>query len=932
MTRSGRRPGAPLVGRDAEVRELVAALLAAREGDGSTLLVEGPPGIGKSRLAAAGAEVAQRSGFTVLRARGSELERQFPFGVARQLLARTTEGAGAEELLGGAAGLARTVLAPAPDAAPPAAAHAVLHGLYWLVANLAERGPLLLVVDDLHWADAESLALVAFLAARTEGVRVLLVLTARDEAPPVVGALAQDPGTRVLVLGPLDPAASARLVAAALAGPVPAALARTCHQATGGNAFLLGELAAELRRGSGAATDPATVRHLAPRAIVRAVLARLDRLPPAARPLAEAVTVLGDGVELRQAAALAGADAAGCGTLADALAAEGVLAEGRPLALAHPLLRAAVAGAMAPSALAALHARAARLLAAEAAGPEVVAAQLLRTEPGDDAWTVAALRAAAGAAMARAAPASAVDYLRRALRERADGEGRAELLLELGIAGESAGDPGGLAALREAAALARTPGLRVRVASVLVPALGNAGRNAEAADVLNAAMVLGDAARAALRPLRLVLSLASVEGRRTTVDEAEGAVRVAEDRRGHAPRLVLAAAAHQLAVADGTAARATAVADLAIADGALLAEFPGDSPLGFFAIGAFYLTSRFALAERLTDEALADARARGAPGAAAHLLMGRAVMRMHQGDLAGADADAHEGLRLTGSRRTFLTPAAVGALVHVALAQGRVDDAERAAGLLSAGLQEPGSVLFQPWRVACAELRLAQGRPRDALGHLDAIAAWERGWGARNGVWCAWRPRAARAHLALGDPARARALAAAGLADARRFGGAHPLGVALWARADVAPEERVALLDEAAAHLRGADARLLLADVLTALGHARLEDPGAAAGAREVLDEALGLAQRLGATAIERSARAGLVRAGGRPRRASVAGSAALTPAERQTVELARRGLSNREIAQAQFVTAKTVETHLSSAYRKLGIHSRAQLADALGR
>ena len=929
QTRTGER----LVGRDSELRELVSRLREARDGEGRAVLIEGAAGIGKTRLLDVSCELAGKGGFTVLRARGSELERQFPFGVVRQLLARTVAAEGGSELYAGAAALARTAIEPSPQSMS-APGYPVLHGLYWLVANLADRAPVVLAIDDLHWADAESLGLVLFLAARLEGVRALLLLTTREvggeDAPPAVTTLSQELHTRLLTLAPLGPAGSFQLLASALGAEVPGALGAACHQASGGNPFLLRELAAELRRGEGADADPASVRALAPRAIVRAVLARLDRLPQPARPLVEAAAVLGDGIELRQAASLAGLAGEDCGPLADALAGAGILSPGRPLRFAHPLLRSAVEGTLGAGELAGAHGRAARLLASEAAGPEAVASQLLATEPGEDEWTVTALREASGAAFQRAAPASAAAYLRRALRERCDPELRAQLLLELGLAALIAGEPDALEALREAAALARAPELQVGIALVLAPALGWAACFEEAAEVLNRAIEASESAAEALREVRLMIALGSVEGRHTTVDEVKRAISVARQLRERAPRLVLVATAHELAVSEGTAPQANELADLAVGDGGLLAEYPGDSPFLIFAIAPYYYTGRFAAAARLVDEGIADARSRGAAGAVGQLLMGGAAMRMNQGDLARAESYAREGLKLTRGERTFMAPAAVGALVDIALARGCVDEAARAAELLPLELREPGSLLFQVWRVACAELCLVQGRPDDALGYLGGVATWEREWGAGNGVWCAWRPRAARAHAALGEPQRADELSATALADASRFGAPHPMGVALRARAEVVEAERVTLLEEAAQWLRGDDSRLLYAGVLAELGAAR-RATGDATAARETLEEAVTLTQALGASGIERRALAELIEAGGKPRRARTAGPRALTPAERHTVELASRGLKNREIAQTQFVTAKTVETHLSSAYRKLGIRSRAQLAGALG-
>src|SRR6266536_550477 len=208
----GEEPGPRLVGREHELAELERHLAAACAGGGRMVLLEGTAGIGKSSLLTALRPRAADCGARWLAARGSELERDFPFGVARQLLEPVVSSRDAEGLFAGAAQLARTAL-DAPDAAPSVdPGFAVLHGLFWLVANLAERQPIVLCVDDVQWADAPSLRFLDYLAVRLDGRSCALLVETELEA----GA--------------------------------PEALIGACHEVTGGNPFLLRELAGELRR------------------------------------------------------------------------------------------------------------------------------------------------------------------------------------------------------------------------------------------------------------------------------------------------------------------------------------------------------------------------------------------------------------------------------------------------------------------------------------------------------------------------------------------------------------------------------------------------------------------------------------------------------------------------------------------------------------
>jgi predicted ATPase len=184
--------------RDRELERIGAALDAAVGGVGGVLLIEGPAGIGKTTLAAASAERAGRDGIRVLRAIGRELERDFPFGVVRQLfdpVLRSADAAVREKLLEGVGAAGPVFGLSDGEGGGTPSEFATLHGLYWLLANLSDGGPLLLLVDDAHWADQASLRFLAFLASRLLELPVLLTLYARaDEWEPesLFGATASD--------------------------------------------------------------------------------------------------------------------------------------------------------------------------------------------------------------------------------------------------------------------------------------------------------------------------------------------------------------------------------------------------------------------------------------------------------------------------------------------------------------------------------------------------------------------------------------------------------------------------------------------------------------------------------------------------------------------------------------------------------------------
>src|SRR5215207_308897 len=259
-----------LVERQGELRRLRVLLDGAVQGRGGVVLVDGPAGIGKTRLLEASCAAAVKRGVRVLTARGSDLERQFAYGVVRQLFEPMGTGStpgGRGHLLAGLAAYAEPVfalngLAEAGDAAPDRSA-AVLHGLHWLTRNLAERGPLVIAVDDVHWADESSLLFLHYLARRLDGMRVAMVMSSRRGQPgpeaELVRRMAVDAPASVLELRPLSAQGTAQLVRSLVGAGATDELCRACHAATAGNPFLVRELAAALvAEGSWPGPDAAT--------------------------------------------------------------------------------------------------------------------------------------------------------------------------------------------------------------------------------------------------------------------------------------------------------------------------------------------------------------------------------------------------------------------------------------------------------------------------------------------------------------------------------------------------------------------------------------------------------------------------------------------------------------------------------------------------
>ena len=919
---------ARLLERDTELEAIGTAFAHAVGGTGELVLVEGPAGVGKTALLDAAHARAEDAGLQVLRARGAELERAFGYGVVRQLFEPIVR----PERFTGAARLAAPVLGLELDAPATDDPFAARHALYWLTANLAAEQPLALLVDDAHWADAASMGTLAHLANRLQGIGVALVVAGRvEETSPALDALrAHVP--HPLLVPPLGETAAAAVVRS-LAPAADDALCRACHAATGGNPFLLRELARAL--GADDALD--TTRSLlagegvAPERVTREIAARLTRLGDAAGRLARAAAVLGTGITLRRAAALAELDDAAAAAAADALIAGGVLRSAHPVEFLHPLIGAAVYAGVSPAARSREHGRAARLLAQEAESPERVAAQLLRCPPSGDLWAFEQLTAAARLAGAGGAADAVATYLRRALDEPAPPARRAEILLALGRA-ESNFDPAAAVAhLREVLEGEVEVEGRFAATMLLSGVLGQTGQVGAAADVLERqfAAFIGrpDLRGTAEAALANVTRIDPTTRRRA--DDVLTRMR-ARVRAGERDPVVLGTIAAELGMAGEPADEVAAIAEPAVVDiDASTTTAAGWS--WYNAVRSLVVAERYDVARRALDLALERHRERGALLDVGGVLIFRAELFLQLGELANAEVDArslHEIASVYGWPLGL--GMAIAALGEVLIERSELAEAE--ATLFAGPYAGPAAMLphvyMSIWVLRVRGLlRIAQERPEDAVVELRESGRRALDIDHLNPAVLSWRSQLALALASLGQDDEAHRLSADELERARRFGGARALGIALGAAGRIASD--TGLLREAVATLDASDAVLETARAHLALGAAlRAQDD--TEGARDVLRRAIDLAHRCGGRALEDAALAELRATGARPRRRRTTGAGALTPSERRIAELAAGGRQNREIAEALFVTTATVEYHLRNAYRKLEISSRTQLTAAL--
>ena len=929
-------PAGPLLDREAELGAIGAAIESARAGSGSALLVEGVAGIGKTSLLAHACERAAQAGMTVLTARAAEFEDGYSWGVVRQLFEAEMRAHRGQQSADDAVALAILALTHGTRRGDEDT-FAVLHGLYWLTADIAQRAPLLLAVDDLHWADWPSQQFVGHLARRLEGLAVLLALTVREprlgtaRQKALTAGLAAEAGVTVLHPAALSAAACAELVRETLGADASQAFQDACRDLTGGNPLLLRGLLASLAAEGMAGTDAEVphLRRLTPAAVARSVLLQLGRMPAAALAAARALAVLGTAATAERAGRLAGLDGDACAEAIGALMAEGLIEGERELRFVHPLVRSAVYHDLAPPVRQRWHKRAARMLDEEDAASEEVTVHLLASAATGDAWVVDRLCRAAADARGRGAPDIAIQCLERALAEPPSASVRGDVLFELGSA-QTFHAPGA-AADHLAEALAQNPARprQGEITLALSRALGLCGRFADAAEVLQAAISTsgGDRSQIAVSLEAALLNVArwDLDTRPSTWPmlkrlqaRADGGEKL--DPQLHANLAIELAAAgmnREHAVRHAReAVRATprliSVTSTALPEAVSVLLFAGlDGEAGEAAQAWLRL-----------------AQQRGWPLASAVAATVVSLSALYVGDVSQALAYGQQALAADDGGWVSLMATAF--VIPALIDRGAIGEAR--AMLAARGLcGELGPTWpYNPIRHARGCLHAAAGDHAAALADLLTAGELSERWGIRNPAIMAWRSAAAVSLIALGDRQAASRLAAEEIGLARRWGADRAVGVSLRAAGLVeGGEHGIRLLTEATAVLRRSVARLELARALIDLGAAHRR-ASSRAMAREFLREGLDLAHALGGLALADRARQELVTAGGRPRRDALRGRDALTPGELRVAHMAAGGQTNRQIAQALFVTQRTVENHLTSAYGKLRITSRSGLSAAL--
>lgn len=902
-----------LLGRERERQAIERLLDEARGGRSGVLALVGEPGIGKSALLDCAAELA--NGMRVLRARGVPSEAQIPF-------------AGLFELLRPALGCLDRI--PAPQAAAlesalalrPARAEdrfAVGAATLSLLAAYADTKPLAVLVDDAHWLDGSTADALLFAVRRLLAEPIAVLLTAREDESSLLDG-ADLPSVR---LEGLD-AGAAGLLLRREAPDAAAETAARLHRETGGNPLALLELARE-RLPELAPDAPVPVVT----SVAQAYLHRAEGLPERTRNalVLAAATDRGDLALLARAAATLGLEIA---DLAPAEEAGLVAVEDARLEFRHPLARSAIYGSAAAERRREVH----RALAGALpdADADRRAWHLALAAAGPDETASSALEQAAGRAHERSAyGVSSQAFERAALLASAD-ERRGRLLQRAADAAWLGGlADRAVALLDEAARVAGDGPLAVEIDHFRGSIALRRGPLHEGRAVLLAAAEHAD-------PETAVVMLAEAAVGAFYAADAAGMRECGERASALAARGGSGRTAFLGAITNGMALVLSGEGDrgaASIRDAVRLLERSDDlrtDPrlLVWAAMGPLWLRETDA-GHELVDSAVATARARSAVGILPHLLAHVSIQHATTDRWVEAQAGFDEAIRL--ARETGQHVVLAGALSRLAWLEARLGR-ERAcrthAAEALAIARELGVVLCEIWALAAlGELELGLGNPEAALTQVEGQQAVIERHGVAD-VDLFQAPERVELYLRLGRADDAVAAAGAFERAASAKGQPWALARAARCRALLADEDSFDSCFEQALALHARTPDVFEAARTELAYGARLRRAGRRVRAREQLRAALDVFDDLGAAPWAELARAELAATGETARRRDPSTLDELTPQELQISLLLAGGRTTREAAAALFLSPKTIEYHLRNAYRKLAIHSRDELRDAL--
>ncbi|MFE7857911.1 ATP-binding protein [Streptomyces sp. NPDC057403] len=871
----------------AAVAQAVDALRADRSSSGSLLMVQGEAGLGKTALLAETRHIAEQRGCTVWSARGGETLRSVPFNVIRQLLQPALVSLmpeEAREYLGDwyeVAGPALGITEPGERQADP---QGVRDGLVAAVRRLARRDwPLVLLIDDAHWADQETLLWLAAFAERLDDLSVLVVVARRPgevsgESARLLDAVAATAGRPRTLLSALTPDATAGLTRATLGAHADAPFCREVWAVTGGNPYETVELLAKVQDSELEPTEgsAAELRALNRSARGGGLVARLEELGIDATRFAWAAAILGTGITVRLVAKLATMDPAAAARCAELLKGARILAEPDPsdagagdgeLEFVHPLIATAVYHSIPDALRTAMHGIAAQVITDSGLGAAMASRHLLQVHPDDDEELVEQLREAAREHVAVGAPDAARRCLERALLEPPTPDVHARVLYELGCATLLTAPAVTIDHLQSALGM---PGLagdeRVDAVFRLSQALLHNDQLEEAVRTVEAEAARLEDGPAKLRLQAVRFMWEGIAGEAVSPDRSERLAALAATCTGrdNSERALLMLRGFDALIHGENAEEVVEYCDRSLVNGRLA---PGlgwtDTEWGIELLlmlaSSYAHTDRLDRAESLCTEALRAYETAGWSGG--HLVLAHAYVGLahrRRGRLREAETSLRESLRLAErvGRGLPLYWTVTCNLVDTLLARGHVVEAWEIAERYGFAPPYPSTIVMPDVRSVRGRLLLAVGRTKDGINELEEAEKSAAARGHHNPVVVPWALDLARA-LATEDPARAARLATDARRQAERFGTDTAIGEALRCAAALETGQRAVRLaaqavayleaspcqyEHAAARVEYGIAARSVAEINRGLALARsCGADGLVATAREVLETGRGL-------------------------------------------------------------------------------------------
>ncbi|WP_406451782.1 AAA family ATPase [Streptomyces sp. NBC_01622] len=869
--------------RDEEVAgvvEAIDALCVDQSSSGSLLVVRGEAGFGKTALLAETRRIAEERNCVVWQARGGETLKSVPFNVVRQLLQPALLSLmpeEAREYLGDWYDIAGPALGIAEPGERQADPQGVCDGLVAAVRRLAKREwPLVLLIDDAHWADQETLRWLAAFAERLDDLSVLVVVARRPgevtgERGRYLDAIAALTGHPVAQLSALTPRATAGLTRATVGPHADDAFCREVWAVTGGNPYETVELLAKVVQDS--QLDPVEASAAELRALNRSsrgggLVARLDGLGTEATRFAWAAAILGTGISVKLVARLATITSDEADRCAELLRSERILTAPDPAAsqadvgeleFVHPLIASAVYDSIPGGWRTAMHGIAAQVVTDSGRGAAAASRHLLQVHPEEDQELVEQLREAAREHLSIGAPDAARRCLERALVEPPLAETHASVLYELGCATLLTAPATTIGHIQSALAM---PGLdghaRVDAVFRLSQALLHNDQLEEAVRTVEAEAARHEPGTARMRLQAVQYMWEGLHaGEGTSPGRSERLAELAATCTGrdNSERALLILRGFDAMTHGENAEEVVEVCDRALVNGRLA---PGlgwtDTEWGLEILmmlaSAYAYTDRLDRAESLYNEALRAYETAGWSGghlSLAHAYLGLGLRR--RGRLREAEISLRESLRLAErvGRGLPLYWSATCNLVDTLLARGHVEEAWAIAEQYGFAPPYPSTIVLPDPRCVRGRLLIAVGRTKDGINELEQAAKAASVRSHHNPVLVPWAVDLARA-LAVEDPTRAVQLASDARRRAERFGTDTAIGEALRCAAALETGQRaVRLAAQAVAYLESSPCQYEHAA-------ARVEY-GIAARSVSELNRGLTLARSCGADALATQAR-----------------------------------------------------------------------------